>query len=82
MLFIVAAEKFAHFSFDYLIKTLLKHYYHLQMINFRDIAYVIELNTASTSSSTALLVSYATAFAIRKLILMPSLPEPSPAAML
>lgn len=50
--------------------TWLKFYWNIIIIfvNFRDIADVIEQNIASSSSSSALSVSYATAFAIRKLI--------------
>lgn len=50
--------------------TWLKLYWNIIIIfvNFRDIADVIERNIATSSSSSALSVSYATAFAIRKLI--------------
>lgn len=76
MTFIVAAVKLAHFNFDYLIKTLLKYYYHLHKCQ-RYCLYHRTKHSLNPIPPT-LSVSYATAFAIRKLILMPSLLEPSP----
>lgn len=65
MSLIVAAVKLIHFNLDFLMITPYSNIIIIRVM-FRDTAYVMELNTASSPSLPVPSVSYATAFAVRK----------------